>query len=145
MEKEKIRKNPSFTSALMFRGVMVVYGGTGSPFGLTTSNNVVACNLETGNFHRYGIPFFFLPKFKGLVACCHSFFLFIFTLFEQTYNFYKYSYYSSSTLLLSSWLPLGRGLLWGAEPRFEFGLLYSKPTRYCLSHAAPMVHKREPL
>jgi hypothetical protein len=34
------------------RGVMIVYGGTGSPFGLTTSNNVVACNLESGNFHR---------------------------------------------------------------------------------------------
>ncbi len=31
-------------------------------------------------------------------------------------------YYSSSTLLLSSWLPLGvEGLLWGAEPRFELG------------------------
>jgi hypothetical protein len=36
----------------MFRGVMVVYGGTGSPFGLTTSNNVVACNLETGRVCR---------------------------------------------------------------------------------------------
>jgi hypothetical protein len=35
-----------------FRGVMIVYGGTGSPFGVTTSNNVVACNLESGNFHR---------------------------------------------------------------------------------------------
>lgn len=35
-----------------YRGVMIVYGGTGSPFGLTTSNNVVACNLESGNFHR---------------------------------------------------------------------------------------------
>jgi hypothetical protein len=57
-KKKKSKKNPPFTSALMFRGVMVVYGGTGSPFGLTTSNNVVACNLETGNFHRYGIPFF---------------------------------------------------------------------------------------
>jgi hypothetical protein len=42
-------------------------------------------------------------------------FLFIFTLFEQTYNIYIY--YSSSTLMLSSWLPLGRGppLKQGAE------------------------------
>ncbi len=46
-------------------------------------------------------------------------FLFIFTLFEQTYNIYIY--YSSSTLMLSSWLPLGRGppLKLGLRPRYS--------------------------
>jgi len=32
------------------RGVMLVYGGTGAPFGLTTSNTVVSCNLSTHDF-----------------------------------------------------------------------------------------------
>ncbi len=40
------------------------------------------------------------------MACCHTI-LVIFLLFEQTYDIYIY--YSWSTLLLSSWLPLGRG------------------------------------
>lgn len=29
------------------RGTMVVYGGTGNPFGFTTSNTVASCNLDT--------------------------------------------------------------------------------------------------
>lgn len=33
-------------------GVMLVYGGTGAPFGLTTSNTVVACQLETQHFSK---------------------------------------------------------------------------------------------
>lgn len=31
-------------------GLMLVYGGTGAPFGLTTSNTVVACQLDTQQF-----------------------------------------------------------------------------------------------
>jgi len=33
-------------------GTMVVYGGTGAPFGLTTSNTVAACNLDTADWRR---------------------------------------------------------------------------------------------
>ena len=31
-------------------GVMLIYGGTGAPFGLTTSNTVTSCHLETQMF-----------------------------------------------------------------------------------------------
>jgi len=31
-------------------GVMLIYGGTGAPFGLTTSNTVIACHLDTQEF-----------------------------------------------------------------------------------------------
>jgi len=34
------------------RDNMVIYGGTGSPFGTATSSSLVTCNLETGNFTR---------------------------------------------------------------------------------------------
>ncbi len=63
-------------------------------------------------------------NFKDLVACFHSFYFF--TLFFSTF------------LLIEnhSWNPhcfrSVEDLLWGAVPRFEL-----KPTRYCLSHAAP--------
>lgn len=33
-------------------GVMLIYGGTGAPFGLTTSNTVVACHLESQQFKK---------------------------------------------------------------------------------------------
>jgi len=33
-------------------GVMIIYGGTGAPFGLTTSNTVIACHLETQHFSK---------------------------------------------------------------------------------------------
>jgi len=36
-------------------GVMLVYGGTGAPFGLTTSNTVVACQLETQQFSKLAV------------------------------------------------------------------------------------------
>jgi hypothetical protein len=36
-------------------GVMLVYGGTGAPFGLTTSNTVVACQLETQHFSKVAV------------------------------------------------------------------------------------------
>ncbi len=48
-------------------------------------------------------------------------FLFIFTLFEQTYNGYIYG----TTRRVPSCCPHGfrsvEGLLWGAEPKFELG------------------------
>lgn len=34
---------------------MLVYGGTGAPFGLTTSNTVVACQLETQQFSKLAV------------------------------------------------------------------------------------------
>jgi hypothetical protein len=66
-------------------------------------------------------------------------FLFIFKLFEHSYNNYV-CYYSSS----APWFPHGfssvEGLLWGAEPRFELGpalhqadALLSEPRRTRLS------------
>jgi len=33
-------------------GVMLIYGGTGAPFGITTSNTVVACHLDTQQFRK---------------------------------------------------------------------------------------------
>jgi len=33
-------------------GVMLIYGGTGAPFGLTTSNTVVACHLDNQQFNK---------------------------------------------------------------------------------------------
>ena len=33
-------------------GTMLVYGGTGAPFGLTTSNTVVSCHLESQIFRQ---------------------------------------------------------------------------------------------
>ena len=33
-------------------GTMLIYGGTGAPFGLTTSNTVVACSLDTQTFSQ---------------------------------------------------------------------------------------------
>jgi len=33
-------------------GIMLIYGGTGAPFGLTTSNTVVACQLDTQQFRK---------------------------------------------------------------------------------------------
>jgi len=33
-------------------GVMLIYGGTGAPFGLTTSNTVVSCHLQTQQFKK---------------------------------------------------------------------------------------------
>jgi len=35
-----------------FRGCMVLYGGTGSPFGSATSSTVVICKLDTATFKR---------------------------------------------------------------------------------------------
>jgi hypothetical protein len=49
-------------------------------------------------------------------------------------------YYLSSTLLLSSWHPLGRGPPFTLGCRAEIraqACLYSEPTRHCLSHTAP--------
>ncbi len=69
------------------------------------------------------------------MACCHSFY-FLFTLIEQTYNAY-------TTRGVPSCCPHGfrsvEGLLWGASRDSNSGLPYSKPTRYCLSHAAPTI------
>ena len=31
-------------------GLMLIYGGTGAPFGITTSNTIVTCNLDTQYF-----------------------------------------------------------------------------------------------
>ena len=31
-------------------GLMIIYGGTGAPFGITTSNSLVVCNLNTKQF-----------------------------------------------------------------------------------------------
>ena len=31
-------------------GLMLIYGGTGAPFGITTSNTMVTCNLDTQHF-----------------------------------------------------------------------------------------------
>jgi len=33
-------------------GTMIVYGGTGAPFGLTTSNTVAACRLDSADWRR---------------------------------------------------------------------------------------------
>ena len=33
-------------------GVMLIYGGTGAPFGVTTSNTVVSCHLDTQQFKK---------------------------------------------------------------------------------------------
>ncbi len=63
------------------------------------------------------------------------FYLFIFTLIEQTYNAY-------TTHRVPSCCPHGfRSVegLWGASRDSNSGLPYSKPTRYCLSHAAPTI------
>ena len=32
--------------------IMIIYGGTGAPFGLTTSNTVVSCDLDTQTFSQ---------------------------------------------------------------------------------------------
>ncbi len=49
----------------------------------------------------------------------------------------------SSTLLFSSWLPLGiEGLFWFAEPRMRFELgpaVQQADVIYCLSNAAPYI------
>jgi len=44
----------SHTAAIhpAMRGCMVLYGGTGSPFGTATSSTVIVCNLKTGTFTR---------------------------------------------------------------------------------------------
>jgi hypothetical protein len=56
--------------------------------------------LPTRDFCMVISNYYFFFMFGGMLPL----FLFIFTLFEQTYNIYIY--YSSSTLFLSSWLPL---------------------------------------
>ena len=34
---------------------MIVYGGTGSPFGTTTSTDIVVCNLKSGYFTKLAV------------------------------------------------------------------------------------------
>jgi hypothetical protein len=80
----------------------VCSAGNNVPLFLTTWNQLSDCSLLQSILHSFSTHYFF-----------------IFTLIDQTYNIYIY--YSSSTLLLSSGLPLGRGLHWGAEPGFELG------------------------
>lgn len=36
-------------------GVMLIYGGTGAPFGITTSNTIVTCHLESRQFRLISI------------------------------------------------------------------------------------------
>jgi hypothetical protein len=49
-----------------------------------------------------------------------------------------YIYYSSSTALVALLTCVRyRDLLWGPSRDSNSGLPYSKPTRYCLSYAAP--------
>ena len=37
-------------------GLMLIYGGTGAPFGITTSNTMVTCNLDTQHFRSVSAP-----------------------------------------------------------------------------------------
>ncbi len=69
------------------------------------------------------------------MECCHSFCIYFYINRADIQCWY----YSSSTLLLSSWLPLGRGTPLGCDRDSNSGLPYSKPTRYCLSNAAPTI------
>jgi hypothetical protein len=81
---------------------------------------------------------------KGLVAVCHSFlhiFLFIqYSRYIHTSFIHTHSLrpISMSSQLSAQWA----NPPWGAETRFELGLPYSKPARYQLSHAAPLVHQQ---
>ena len=36
-------------------GLMLIYGGTGAPFGITTSNTMVACDLDTQHFSQLSV------------------------------------------------------------------------------------------
>ncbi len=58
-------------------------------------------------------------KVKGLVASCHSFFIY-FTLSEHTYNIYIYNSSRTASCNLHRFRSV-EGLLRGAEPRFELG------------------------
>ncbi len=81
-------------------------------------------------------------KVKGLVASCHSFFIY-FTLSEHTYNIYICNSMRTASSFLHRFRSV-EGLLWGAEPRFELGpalqqadALQFAPRRTLLRHAAP--------
>jgi len=56
-------------------GVMLVYGGTGAPFGLTTSNTVVACQLDSQEFSRVPVaegPGHPMPLYGQAVVTDHE-------------------------------------------------------------------------
>ncbi len=91
-------------------------------------------NLKTSSAQSE--TWFSLIRFGGITPLFYNFFHYRADI--------QYLYYSSSTFLLSSRLPLGWGLLWGAGPIFELvpalqqaEALLSEPRRTLLSHAAP--------
>ncbi len=102
---------------------------------------------EVGNSLFYNMLGYYIDVYcmiylysKGLVACCHSF-LFIFTLTEHTNNILFIRLVECMPLLISSLLPLGGGSPVGCRAEVETRACHtaSKPTRYCLSHASPLL------
>jgi hypothetical protein len=100
-------------------------------FRLGLPGSIARIEVDT---HHFKVRFF--KKKKGLLACCHSFYLFYINRAGILYFVYTTR---RAPLLISSLLPLGRWPpLQVADPKFDLGsALQHNPTRYCLSHALP--------